>query len=66
MREAEAAAQNINQIAGETIEQGNVQVIQATYTSLGDISPNRFTVNAKQPVRFEIEAKKMGKDAWGV
>ncbi|MEK7591871.1 MAG: sulfite exporter TauE/SafE family protein [Patescibacteria group bacterium] len=60
-----AAAQNINQIAGETIEQGNVQVIQATYTSLGDISPNRFTVNAKQPVRFEIEAKEDGQGCMG-
>jgi plastocyanin domain-containing protein len=60
-----AAAQNDKQIVGETVEQGNVQVIQATYTSLGDISPNRFTVNAKQPVRFEIEAKENGQGCMG-
>ena len=50
---------------GVTIAQGDVQVIKATYKSLGDIQPNNFTVAVNQPVRFEIEAKDDGKGCMG-
>lgn len=50
---------------GETSTQGNVQVLKATYTSLGDISPNKFTVKANQPVKFEIEARDDGQGCMG-
>ncbi len=50
---------------GETNTQGNVQVLKATYTSLGDISPNKFTVKVNQPVRFEIAAKDDGQGCMG-
>ena len=58
-------AQNVTPPAGQTITQGNVQVLKATYTSLTDISPNRFTVKVNQPVRFEIEAKEDGQGCMG-
>lgn len=50
---------------GETTNQGDVQVLKATYTSLGDISPNKFTVKANRPVRFEIVAKDDGQGCMG-
>lgn len=50
---------------GETVNRGNVQILKATYTSLGDISPNKFTVKANQPVRFEIAAKDDGRGCMG-
>lgn len=50
---------------GETTNQGSIQVLKATYTSLGDISPNKFTVKANQPVRFEIAAKDDGQGCMG-
>ncbi|KKS77712.1 MAG: hypothetical protein UV74_C0013G0102 [Candidatus Woesebacteria bacterium GW2011_GWB1_43_14] len=60
-----AVTQNSNQPAGQTITQGNIQVLKSTYTSLGDISPNKFTVKVNQPVRFEIEAKDDGQGCMG-
>lgn len=50
---------------GETKTQGNVQILKASYTVKGDISPNKFTVKANQPVRFEIEAKEDGSGCMG-
>ncbi|MEP7167425.1 MAG: sulfite exporter TauE/SafE family protein [Candidatus Woesebacteria bacterium] len=50
---------------GETKTQGNVQLLKATYTSLGDISPNNFTVKVNQPVRFEIAATDDGQGCMG-
>ena len=50
---------------GETTTQGDVQILKATYTSLGDISPNKFTVKVNQPVRFEIAAKDDGQGCMG-
>lgn len=60
-----ANTQNLNQPAGEITIEGQTQVIKATYTSLGDISPNQFTVSVNQPVRFEIEAKDGGQGCMG-
>lgn len=51
--------------SGETSTQGSVQVLNATYTSLGDIKPNNFTVKANQPVRFEIDAQDDGQGCMG-
>ncbi|MBI5614549.1 sulfite exporter TauE/SafE family protein [Candidatus Gottesmanbacteria bacterium] len=60
-----AIVQNDTQPPGKTVIEGNVQILKAIYTGKGDISPNRFTVNAKQPVRFEIEAKDDGQGCMG-
>lgn len=60
-----SALNSENQPVGETISLGNVQVLKATYTPLGDISPNRFSVKVNQPVRFEIEAKENGQGCMG-
>ncbi len=60
-----AAAVDPNQPAAKTINQGNIQVLKATYTSLGDISPNKFSVKVNQPVRFEIDAKDDGQGCMG-
>jgi sulfite exporter TauE/SafE/plastocyanin domain-containing protein/copper chaperone CopZ len=49
-----------SQQPGETTTQGNVQIIKATYTLKDDILPNKFTVKANQPVKFEIAAKDDG------
>jgi sulfite exporter TauE/SafE/plastocyanin domain-containing protein/copper chaperone CopZ len=51
--------------AGETTNQGAVQVLNATYTSREDIQPNTFTVKANQPVKFEIDAKDDGQGCMG-
>jgi plastocyanin domain-containing protein len=58
-------AQNNNLPAGETVNQGNVQLIKTTYTASSDIQPNTFTVKANQPVRFEIDAKEDGQGCMG-
>lgn len=50
---------------GETTTQGNTQLLKATYTSLDDISPNKFTVKVNQPVRFEIAAQDDGQGCMG-
>lgn len=60
-----AINQNLNQPEGQTETLGDVQLLKATYTSLEDISPNKFTVKANQPVRFEIEAKDDGQGCMG-
>ncbi len=60
-----AAVQNPNQPATTATTQSNVQVIKTTYTALGDISPNAFTVKSNQPVRFEIEARDNGEGCMG-
>ena len=59
------AKKTVTEAAGETSTQGDVQVLNATYTSVGDISPNKFTVKANQPVRFEIAAKDDGQGCMG-
>ncbi|MEK7073994.1 MAG: cupredoxin domain-containing protein, partial [Patescibacteria group bacterium] len=59
------AKKQVTATAGETTKQGEVQLLKATYTSLGDIKPNNFTVNANQPVRFEIDAKEDGQGCMG-
>ncbi|MDP3997686.1 MAG: sulfite exporter TauE/SafE family protein [bacterium] len=41
------------------------QILKATYTRQGDISPNQFLVKVNQPVRFEIEAKDDGAGCMG-
>lgn len=51
--------------AGETVNKDEVQVIQSIYTRVADLSPNEFTVKAKQPVRYEIEAKDNGSGCMG-
>ncbi len=50
---------------GETTTTGQVQLLTASYTSLGDIQPNNFTVKVNQPVRFEIDAKEDGQGCMG-
>ena len=60
-----AAAPNPDQPAAQAVTEGKVQVIKATYTSRGDISPNTFSVKANQPVRFEIDAKEDGQGCMG-
>lgn len=60
-----AAAPNPDQPAAQAVTEGNVQIIKATYTSRGDISPNTFSVKANQPVRFEIDAKEDGQGCMG-
>jgi len=57
--------QNTNPTTGQTVTQGQVQVIKATYSQTSDITPNRFTVKANQPVRFEIAAKDDGQGCMG-
>ena len=55
-----AGANNTEPAAGETIDQQEVQVIQAVYTRKADLSPNQFNVKANKAVRFEIDAKDNG------
>lgn len=43
----------------------NVQILKASYTARGDITPTTFTVKANQPVRFEIVAKEDGQGCMG-
>lgn len=43
----------------------SVQVLQATYSVADDIQPNKFTVKAGQPVRFDIDAKEDGAGCMG-
>lgn len=59
------AKKTVTVAPGETTNQGEVQVLKATYTQLGDITPNKFTVKANQPVRFEIAAKDNGQGCMG-
>lgn len=59
------AKKSVTVAPGETTNQGEVQVLKATYTSLGDISPNKFIINANLPVRFEIAAKDDGQGCMG-
>ncbi|MFA6004991.1 MAG: sulfite exporter TauE/SafE family protein [Patescibacteria group bacterium] len=56
---------NPSQPIAEAVVENNVQVIKATYTSLGDISPNFFIVKANQPVRFEVDAQDNGEGCMG-
>lgn len=58
-------AENDTLPAGQTVTQGNVQIIKTSYTANNDIQPNNFTVKANQPVRFEIEAKDDGQGCMG-
>lgn len=41
------------------------QTIKAIYTTTEDIRPNKFTLKAGQPARFEIEAKDNGQGCMG-
>lgn len=47
------------------IQQGEIQVIKATYTQDNDIQPNKFTAKVGQPVRMEIEVKDDGYGCMG-
>jgi plastocyanin domain-containing protein len=59
------AKKAVTTTTGETTTAGQVQLLKASYTSLGDIQPNNFTVKANQPVRFEIDAKDDGQGCMG-
>jgi heme/copper-type cytochrome/quinol oxidase subunit 2 len=59
------AKKAVTTTTGETTTTGQVQILKASYTSLGDIQPNNFTVKANQPVRFEIDAKDDGQGCMG-
>lgn len=59
------AKTNTVQTAGQTTTQGDVQLLQATYTSANDITPNQFSVKVNQNVRFEIAAKDDGQGCMG-
>lgn len=56
---------NTNVDLGRTIIQQEMQLLKATYTSQGDISPNKFIVKNNQPVRFDIDAKDDGLGCMG-
>jgi len=45
--------------------QGSVQIINATYSPSEDIKPNKFTVKAGSPVKFDIDAKEDGQGCMG-
>lgn len=62
---AAIAAQNSDQPVEQATARGNVQLLEATYTLIGDISPSRFSVKANQPVRLEIDAKDDGQGCMG-
>lgn len=47
------------------IQDGQVQVIKASYSIANDIQPNNFMVKSGQPVRFEIEANEDGAGCMG-
>ncbi len=47
------------------VQQGNIQVLKATYTYNTDIQPNSFTVKAGAPVRFEVAASDNGSGCMG-
>ncbi len=49
----------------EAAQEGSLQVIKAVYSVAEDIQPNKFTVKAGSPVRFEIEAKEDGQGCMG-
>lgn len=53
------------QVTGTVQQQGQVQLLKASYTLAKDIVPNQFTVKANQPVRFEIDAKDGGQGCMG-
>ena len=59
------AKKAVTTTTGETTTTGQAQLLKASYTSLGDIQPNNFTVKANQPVRFEIDAKDDGQGCMG-
>lgn len=47
-------------VAGETTQDGAIQVIKTIYTRDRDISPNEFTVKTGKKVRMEIDVKDNG------
>ncbi len=47
------------------VQQGETQVIKATYTQDNDIQPNKFTAKVGQPIRMEIEVKDDGYGCMG-
>lgn len=49
----------VTQVLGQSIS-ADVQVIKATYDSVNDLQPNKFTVKVGQPVRFEIDVREDG------
>ena len=49
----------------EQKQDGDVQVIKATYTYNEDIRPNSFTLKAGKLARFEVEAKDNGQGCMG-
>lgn len=49
----------------DQVQQGNVQIIKTTYTYNEDIRPNRFTLKAGQPARFEVTANDDGSGCMG-
>lgn len=50
---------------GDVIDQGNIQLIKAVYTTTSDISPNKFSVKINKPVQFDIDAKDNGSGCMG-
>ena len=54
-----------NSVDTAAAQTDDTQIIKATYTVAGDISPNSFTVKAGKPVRFEILAKENGSGCMG-
>ncbi|OGK20689.1 hypothetical protein A3C23_05860 [Candidatus Roizmanbacteria bacterium RIFCSPHIGHO2_02_FULL_37_13b] len=49
----------------EAVQDGALQVIKASYSVAEDVVPNKFTVKAGIPVRFDIEAKEDGQGCMG-
>ena len=49
----------------DQVQQGDVQVIKATYTYNEDIRPNSFTLKAGKPARFEVTANDNGSGCMG-
>ncbi len=60
-----ALTNTINQSQTSQVSSANAQVITASYTVRGDISPTQFTVKVNEPVRFEIDAKEDGQGCMG-
>ncbi len=58
-------AQQQNSSPVPAVQNAAEQVIKATYTVNSDIVPNKFTVRAGTPVRFEIDAKENGSGCMG-
>ena len=50
---------------GDVVKEGRTQIIKATYAVATDIVPNKFTVKAGNPVRFEILASEAGQGCMG-